>query len=42
MRGTKNSNEVNFRIQALPINQLLGGNKCNGASTYNYAYPFFP
>lgn len=28
MTGSMNSNEINFRIQALPTEELLGGTKC--------------
>lgn len=31
MRGTRNINEINYRVQAITINELLGGStKCNG------------
>lgn len=30
MTGTINPQETNFRIQALQIDELLGGQKCSG------------
>lgn len=35
MAGTLNRNEVNFRIQALQIDELLDGNKCIGTNTFS-------
>lgn len=31
MAGTRNINDINYRVQAIPINELLGGStRCNG------------
>lgn len=35
MAGTLNRNEVNFRIQALQIDELLDGNKCISGNSYS-------
>lgn len=42
MTGTINSNEVNFRILALSIDDLLNGKKCGkniGEPTTNFVFP---
>lgn len=35
MAGTINQNEVNFRIQALQVDELLDGTKCTGGGSHN-------
>lgn len=42
MTGTLNRNEVNFRIQALQIDELLDGNKCISGNSYNGGGGSFP
>lgn len=40
MTGTLNRNEVNFRIQALQVDELLDGNKCiNGGGDASFGRP---
>lgn len=41
MTGTINPQEINFRIQAINVEELLNGNRCvsSGLPTSNFAYP---
>uniref|UniRef100_A0A6B2EEC6 Putative major royal jelly protein n=1 Tax=Phlebotomus kandelakii TaxID=1109342 RepID=A0A6B2EEC6_9DIPT len=41
MAGTRNFRETNFRIQALQINQLLGGTRCTGRDSSGFTFPNF-
>ncbi len=43
MTGSMNSNEVNFRIQGVQINELLRGSQCTGggiALEESIAFPY--
>uniref|UniRef100_A0A1B0CXD0 Putative major royal jelly protein n=1 Tax=Lutzomyia longipalpis TaxID=7200 RepID=A0A1B0CXD0_LUTLO len=41
MAGTRNFREINFRIQALQVHQLLGGTRCSGKDTSGFTFPDF-
>ncbi|XP_059622549.1 major royal jelly protein 1-like [Phlebotomus argentipes] len=41
MTGTRNFRELNFRIMALQVNQLLGGTRCSGRETNSFQFPSF-
>lgn len=40
MTGSITSREVNFRIQGLKIEELLGGSQCSGVGT-SFDFPYY-